>query len=139
MVLTASNSANTASTLQVTFTVYVYCGITESYSGTTAESYTVGNGSQAFSFSSLSYTSSCSPTYSFTYSSTFANGTALPSFISFNPTTMQYTIDSNNTSLFGTYTIDVAATMNDPLHSTNDVFQWTINFATVASTSSSTF
>jgi hypothetical protein len=35
---------------------------------------------------------------------------------------MQYTINTNSTSLSGSYTIDVAATMNDPLGSSNSVF-----------------
>ena len=130
MTLSAINSKNTSIYLDAYFTVYVYCGITESYTGATSENYTIGNGSQSFSFSSLSYTSTCSPTYSFSYTSSLANGSPLPSFITFNPTTMQYTVNTNNTSLAGSYTFEVDAKMNDPLASSNSIFTWTINFST---------
>lgn len=99
MTLSAVNSKNTSDYIDVNFTVYVYCDISESYSGASSQTYTIGSGNLSYPFTSLLYTSSCSPTYNFSYISEFSNGTALPTFIAFNSTSMDYYVDSTNTSL----------------------------------------
>ena len=70
------------------------CEITKSYTGETSFDYIIGSDASTLDFCSLSYESYCvtSGTSIFTYTALQSDGSALPSFIVFDPVTKTFTV-----------------------------------------------
>ncbi len=62
----------------------------------------------------------------FTYTATLADGTALPSFITFDDTTKEFTVSTTDYTLDGTYNIKLIATLDDAAGSYNDEVEFTL-------------
>ena len=90
------------------------CTITKTWTGTTtSHAYTVGDSALSIDYTSLlSYATSCAGK-TITLTAKFANGTALPSWITFTPSGPSFSVATSDTNNAASYSIKIIATLND--------------------------
>ena len=125
--LRAVNPVTSTNFLDLTFNVNIkVCTITKAYTGSLAYQYDIFDPAEVIDFSTaLTYSTSCTGK-GFTYSATLADGSPLPSFITFDPLTKKFTVDSSVASDAGTYAVKVKATLDDGSGTFNDDFVFDI-------------
>jgi hypothetical protein len=88
-------------------------------------------GTEAFTttaFAPYSYTpSACS--FTFTYSAQQSGGTALPSFITFDPAARTFSVETSNRGDASTYTVQIVATLNNGAATSNSERSFQIEIA----------
>ncbi len=90
------------------------CTITKTWTGsTTTHSYTVGDSALSIDYSStLSYATSCSGK-TITLTATLSDGSALPSWITFNSAGPSFSVSTSDPDDADSYNIKIIATLND--------------------------
>lgn len=100
--------------------------------------YTIGSTELPITFGDYSYTPSCLG-YSFAYTATLVDGTALPSYVTFTPSSKKFLIYSCSLSDAGTINIIVTGTLSDSASTADSTltFALTLSTPTVTITRSS--